>query len=143
MSTLAPEHSPAPVTGRPRPVAELVTVSLALIVVGGVYMASFFPDPPPLALPTALLAASVALLVAGMVLAVRARDFAWVRFRQVMRWALLAYVVSAGMIEYAFVRNHASGKPLLVVTLMLVVFALDVPVIIAYTVARYQSTRSG
>ena len=33
-------------------------------------------------------------------------------------------------IEFAFVRNHTRGAPLVVVTLMLVIFALDVPVLI-------------
>ena len=54
------------------------------------------------------------------------------------RWALLAYVVIAGMIEYAFVHNQASGAPLLVLSLMLVMFALDVPLSIGFTVARFQ-----
>ena len=42
------------------------------------------------------------------------------------------------MIEFAFVRNHTRGATLGVVTGMLVVFALDVPFLIATTVARYE-----
>ena len=61
----------------------------------------------------------------------------WSTFVRVGRWALLAYIIAAGMIEFAFVRNHTRGAPLAVVTGMLVVFALDVPFIIATTVARY------
>jgi hypothetical protein len=37
------------------------------------------------------------------------------------------------------VHNHASGASLLVLTLMLVIFALDVPLLIGFTVARYQT----
>jgi hypothetical protein len=135
-------HAPSETTAGFPPAAELVTLSLALIVVGGVFMASHFPSPPPLALPVALLVASAALLAAGLALIVRRRGFAWATFLLVARWALVAYVISAGMIEFAFVRNHASGGPLLVVSLMLVLFAVDVPVIIAVTVARYQSSQS-
>ncbi len=124
---------------RVAPVAQLATLSLVAVIVGGVYMASYFPGPPPLAIPLALLAVAAALLAAGLVLMARQRGFAWPVFSLVGRWALLAYVISAAMIEFAFVRNHASGAPLLVVSLMLVVYALDVPVIIAFTVARYQS----
>jgi hypothetical protein len=40
------------------------------------------------------------------------------------------------MIEYVFVHNHASGGPLVVVTLMLVMFAITIPTVIAFTVAR-------
>jgi hypothetical protein len=55
----------------------------------------------------------------------------------IARWALLAYAVIAGMIEYVFLRDHTSGGPLVVLTLALAVFAVHVPVLIAFTVARY------
>jgi hypothetical protein len=58
------------------------------------------------------------------------------------RWTLLSYVIAAGLIEFAFVKDHTRGAPLVVLTAMLVLFALDVPLIISYTVARYQSARS-
>jgi hypothetical protein len=47
--------------------------------------------------------------------------------------------VIAAMIEYVFLRNHTSGGPLVLMTLSLVVFAVNVPVLIAFTVARYDS----
>jgi hypothetical protein len=70
----------------------------------------------------------------------RLRDFAWGTFIQVGKWALLAYAVIAGMIEFAFVFDHTRGAHLVVMTLMLALFMLNVPVLIAFTVARYQST---
>ena len=127
--------------GSPRwlpPVTQLQVGALALVIVGGVYMASYFPQRPPLALPSALLAASVTMSAIGAVMLARVRDFAWDTFLLVGRWALLAYVIQAGMIEYAFVHNHASGAPLVVVTLMLVMFAITIPTVIAFTVARYE-----
>jgi hypothetical protein len=133
-------QAPGATSGGYPPAAELATVSLALVVVGGVFMAAYFPTPPPLALPIVLVAISAVLLGSAIVLLVRWRGFAWAAFSIVARWALVAYVISAGMIEFSFVRNHASGAPLLVVSLMLVLFAVDVPVIIAVTVARYQSS---
>jgi uncharacterized membrane protein YoaK (UPF0700 family) len=116
---------------------EIVTVSLAAVVVGGVWLGSHAPRRPPLALPTILLIIAAALLIAGVFMVTRVTSFSWVTFVRVGRWALLAYVIAAGMIEFAFVRNHTRGAPLAVVTGMLVVFALDVPFIIATTVARY------
>ena len=41
------------------------------------------------------------------------------------------------MIEYVFLRNHLSGGPLVILTLSLIVYALQVPTLIAFTVARY------
>jgi hypothetical protein len=55
---------------------------------------------------------------------------------------LLSYVIAAGLIEFAFVRDHTRGGPLVVLTAMLVLFAVDVPLIISFTVARFQSARS-
>jgi uncharacterized membrane protein YoaK (UPF0700 family) len=116
---------------------ETVTVSLAAVVVGGVWLGSHAPRRPPLALPTVLLIVAVVLLLAGVVMITRVAGFSWDTFVRVGRWALVAYIVAAGMIEFAFVRNHTRGAPLAVVTGMLVVFALDVPFLIATTVARY------
>jgi hypothetical protein len=121
------------------PVAELGIISLALVVVGGILMASYVPRRPPLGVPLALAAVSAVLLAAGVFLLSRLDRFAWPRFFVVFRWALLAYVISAGMIGYAFIRDHTRGAPLALVTVMLVIFALDVPLIIAFTVARYSS----
>jgi hypothetical protein len=130
--------------GSPRwlpPVTQLQVGALALVIVGGVYMASYFPRRPPLALPIALLAGSVTLCAIGALMLGRVRDFAWDTFFLVGRWALLAYVTQAGMIEFAFVHNHARGAPLVVVTVMLVMFAITIPIVIAFTVARYQVVR--
>ena len=119
------------------PVAWLATTALALVVAGGIVMASYAPRRPPLAVPTVLLGLSVLALAAAWALLVRQRDFAWRTFARVLRWALLAYVLSAGMIEFAFVRDHTRGAPLLVVSGLLVIFATSVPTTIAVTTARY------
>ncbi len=133
-------------TATPRrlpPVAGLAVVSLGLVVIGGILMASALPRRPSLAAPAAITVVSVLLLATAVVLLVRLRDFAWDRFRQVFRWALLAYVISAGMIAFAFIRDHTRGAPLAVAVVMLALFAVDIPVIIAFTVARYSSPPHG
>jgi hypothetical protein len=121
------------------PVAEVTTVSLALVVVGGILMASYAPRRPPLGPPAVLATAGAALLLASVILLARLQEFNWDRFFLVFRWALLAYVISAGVIGFAFVRDHTRGAPLALVTVMLLIYALDVPVVIAFTVARYSS----
>ena len=64
------------------------------------------------------------LLAANMIALSRVRDFAWDWFFEVGKWSLLAYAVIAGMIEYAFLRDHIGGGALVVLTLSLVVFAV-------------------
>jgi hypothetical protein len=130
-----PPDAVAPQAASP-PVTQLVIGSLALVLVGGILMAAQFPD-PPLTAPVLLLAGSAVLFAGCIVLLTRQPVFPWGVLAQVGRWALLAYVVIAGMIEYSFIHNHATGTPLLVLTLMLVMFSLDVALSIGYSVARF------
>ncbi len=119
------------------PIAWLSTGALLSIVVGGVLMASYAPRVAPLAVATTLMAIGVVLLVSAYVALSRVKVFSWTTFRKVLKWALLAYVIEAGMIEFAFARDHTRGSSLLIVTVMLCVFATSVPTTIAFTVARY------
>jgi hypothetical protein len=109
------------------------------MLVGGIYLAAHLPHRPPLGVPAALLIAGALLTLADMVVLSRIRPFAWSTFFLVIRWALLAYLVIGGMLEYVFVLDHTRGTTLVVLTATLVVFAVDVPTILAFTVARYQS----
>ena len=120
------------------PVTELGMLSLALIVIGGIYLSANIPNHVSLAPAVALLAASIALLLINMLLLARTRGFAWARFFGVAKWAFLAYLVIAAIIEYAFLRNHVNGGTLVVLTLSLVVFAVHVPMLIGFTVARFE-----
>ncbi len=122
------------------PVTALWMLSIALIAGGVSYLAAYLPKHAPLGPAVGLLAAAALVLAAGIVLLARERDFAWRRFFQVGAWTLLAYVVIAGMIEYAFVYDHTHGSVLVVMTLMLVVFLLAPPLLVAFTVARFQHT---
>lgn len=119
------------------PVTQVGMASLALIVAGGIYLSAHLPRHVPLGPAIALLAASALLLVGNLAALSRVMDFAWDRFLEIAKWALLAYGITAGMIEYAFLRNHLRGGALVVLTLSLVVYAVHVPMLIAFTVARY------
>jgi hypothetical protein len=119
------------------PVTQLGMLSLALVLAGGIYLAAHLPKAVSLAPAIALLCASAALLAVNLFALARVRDFAWRRFFEVARWALLAYLLVAGMIEYVFLRDHTSGGPLVVLTLSLLIFAVEVPLLISFTVARY------
>jgi hypothetical protein len=119
------------------PIAEIAVGVMALIIAGGITLASRLPNPAPLPLLTGLLAAAAALLAADVVLLARLRDFAWPLFFQVAGLTLLAYAVMYGILEFTFVYDHVTGATLAVLTLMLVVFAIDIPVLFGFSVARY------
>jgi hypothetical protein len=119
------------------PISEIAVAAMALIVVGGVTLASRLPRPAPLPLLIALLAAAAVLLAADIVLLARLRGFAWPVFFTVAKWSALAYFVMYGMLEFTFIYDHVPGSTLAVLTLMLLVIAVDVPLLFGFTVARY------
>jgi hypothetical protein len=114
---------------------------MALVIVGGILMAAHLPARPPLGVPVGLLAGAGLLLVASVAALTRMRAFDWGTFRVVGAWAFIAYVVIAGLLEYIFVLDHTRGAVLVVLTLMLLVFAVDIPIVLAFSVARYQKPR--
>lgn len=124
------------------PVTQLGMLSLSLIVAAVIYLSAHLPEHVSLGPAIALLAASTLLLIGNVGTLRGTEGFAWGRFLEVARWALLAYAIIAGLIEYVFLRNNTSGGPLIVLTLSLLVFALTVPVLIAFTVARYDDPAS-
>jgi hypothetical protein len=121
------------------PVTAIGMTSLALIVAGGIYLSAHLPRHVPLTPAVILLALSALLLAGNVISLLRVPGFARERFFGVAKWALLAYAITAGMIEYAFLRNHVSGGPLVVLTLSLVVYAVHVPMLVGFTVARYDT----
>ncbi len=110
------------------PVTQVGMLSLALIVIGGIYLAAHLPQEVPLGPAIGLLVASATLLLGNLFALSRAEGFNRTRFFEVGKWALLAYAITAGLIEYAFLRNGLSGGPLVVLTLSIVIYAVHVPV---------------
>jgi hypothetical protein len=119
------------------PVTEVGMASLGLIVAGGIYLSAHLPEQVSLGPAIILLILSAALLVFNIVSMMRVESFPWSRFFDVARWALLAYTITAGLIAFVFIRNQVSGGTLVVLLLSLVVYALQVPILIGFTVARY------
>jgi hypothetical protein len=122
------------------PVTEVAMLSLGLIVAGGIYLSAHLPEHVSLAPAVILLALSALLMFGNIASLARVQGFNWGRFWAVARWSLLAYAVLAGLIEYVFLQNHLSGGPLVVLTLSLVVFAVHVPTLLGFTVARYHDS---
>jgi uncharacterized membrane protein AbrB (regulator of aidB expression) len=119
------------------PVTEIGMVSLALIVAGGIYLSSHIATHVSLGPAVVLLVASAALLAGNMIALSRVKDFAWPKFFFVFKWSLLAYAITAGLIGYSFTVNHIPTGPLLVLVGSLVIYALHVPILVGFTVARY------
>ncbi len=119
------------------PFAQLAVLSVALMLVGGIDLAARIPGHPSLAFPITMVAAGGAVTVVDLVLLARVRDFAWGKFFAVLRWALLAYAVITGLLVFTFAYDGTPAGTMAVLALTLLVFAVDVPAILAFTVARF------
>jgi hypothetical protein len=119
------------------PVTEIGMVSLGLIVAGGIYLSAHIATHVSLGPAVVLLVASALLLLGNMIALSRVREFAWPKFFYVARWALLSYTITAGLIGYAFTVNPIPTGPLIVLVASLVIYAVHVPILIGFTVARY------
>ncbi|HEY7619401.1 MAG TPA: hypothetical protein VH834_06480 [Solirubrobacteraceae bacterium] len=133
------EMAPDDTTERPMPpVTQVAIASMALIVIAGIWIASHLPHHVPLGPAIALLVASAGLIVVNVVSLLRVPDFNWGAFWLVAKWAGLAYAITAGMLAWVFIKDGTAGGQLVVVLLSLVVYAIHVPLLIGFTVARYQ-----
>lgn len=121
------------------PVVVVAMVALTMAITGGVLLVSQIGEEPALLVPSVLMGGAIVLEIVSIVMLVTIRPFAWDRFAQVFGWALLAYVFQSAIIEWSFIKNDVPGRPLALLTTGLVVFATIVPLMIAFTVARYQA----
>jgi hypothetical protein len=124
--------------GRP-PIPLVCVSSMALVLVSGIYLAAYLPRHAPLGPAVGLVVAAGAALLLAVVMVVRLREFAWGSFFVVVKWASLAYLVIAGILEFVFVYDGTRGTMLALLTASLVVFAVDIPVLLGFSVARFQA----
>lgn len=127
--------------GRQRlpPVLGVGVLSLALAISGVSYLTSSLPGEPELGPAIGLLAGAAVAVLANIASLARARGFAWGVFFTVGRWILLAYAVIAGMLMFIFVYNELPARQLAFLVATLAVGAIDVPMMLAFSVARYHS----
>lgn len=126
-------------TERRFPPIEGISVGvLILVITGGVYLASHLPKHVSLT-PTIILTSLAAILVVtNVVLLSRIKNFAWNFFFQVAKWSFLAYLIIAGMLEFVFIYDGTRGSLLVLFSCTLALFALNLPILFGFTVAKFQ-----
>jgi hypothetical protein len=128
-----------PSTGRKLPpISEIAIVTMTLVVIGGTYIAGHIPDDVPLLLPTILAVAAAVLLVVNLYLTSTLKPFAWGVFKQVFGWSLVGYGVISALLMFVFLRDDIPGDVMTFLIAMLVIFAVNIPLLFAFSVARYQ-----
>jgi hypothetical protein len=124
------------------PVIELGVVSMALVIASGIYLASHIPEPVDVAPAVVLLVLSVAVLAFDALQLARIPDFAWSKFWYVAKRALVPYGIIAAMLTYVFIKDDVRGGALAVLLGSLAVFAVVVPMMLAFSVARFDESET-
>ena len=128
-----------PDTGRKLPpISEVAIATMALVIIGGTYIAAHIPDDVPLVIPTLLAIAAAALLVANIYLLSTIKPVAWGVFKQVFGWSLVGYGVISALLMFVFIRDDIPGDVMTFLIAMLVIFAVNIPLLFGFSVARYQ-----
>jgi hypothetical protein len=61
---------------------------------------------------------------------------------ELRKWGPILYLLISGMLEFVFLYDHVRGREHFVMTISIVVFALDIPFMPSFTVDRYDTNRS-
>jgi hypothetical protein len=127
------DTSRSPVVG-----CTLASIVCAFLSVG--IIAAYLPRPVPLTWPVGFLIASVVLLAAALGFLLRRRSFAWWLFFRVARWVLVLTLVFTAMAVYVFVLDGTPVKTMAIMAAVLLLTAIDIPVLIGFSVARHERT---
>ncbi len=117
----------------------LATISLAISIIGGIYLSAYLPKMAPLLPAYVILGFSLAISLMNIVLLISLKDISWKIFFQVGRWAIVAELVIASILEFVFIYDGTRGVMLIIMSFLLFLFALNVATILSFTVAKYQS----
>ncbi|HUZ22072.1 MAG TPA: hypothetical protein VMU75_16050 [Acidimicrobiales bacterium] len=120
------------------PIVALAVGAIVTAFVSVGYIAAYMPRNAPLAVPVALLVASGVMSLGAIVLLTRLRRFAWHLFFNVARWVLALTFVFAAMAEYVFAYDDTRGTPLVILTVVLILAAVNIPVVLGFSVARHE-----
>ncbi len=119
------------------PVGVVGVLALALAISGASYLSSSLPQEPPFAPAIALLVAAAAAVIFNVVSLALVRDFAWRTFFAVGRWTLLGYGLIAALLMFIFIHNNIPDRQLALLIATLAVGAVDIPMVLAFSVARH------
>jgi hypothetical protein len=114
----------------------VVSIVLVFLTIGT--LASYLPRQAPLSATVPLLALAIVVGAVAVGRLVAGRMFAWSTFLTVAKPALIAVATAAGIIEFAFLYDQTRGSSLAILTGGLLVIVVELPLLLAYSVARHE-----
>ena len=134
--------TPTPYAGdttRSPVVACIVGTIISCILAAGIIIAHV-PEPAPMWGSIMWVCIAAVLTVATMLLIRRKKPFARKRFFTVAKWVFLYILVLSGMGEYVMAFDGMRGETLVVMTVILLLFLVNIPMLWGFSVARHERT---
>jgi len=134
--------TPTPYAGdttRSPVVACIVGTIISCILAAGIIIVHT-PAPAPMWGSIMWVCIAAVLTVATIVLILGKKPFARKRFFTVAKWVLLYILVLTGMGEFVLVFDGMRGETLVVMTIILLLFLVNIPMLWGFSVARHERT---
>jgi hypothetical protein len=122
------------------PIVACITGTIISCILAAGIIIVYIPAQAPLWGPVMWVCIAAALTVVTMVLLLRKKPFARKRFFTVAKWVFLYILVLTGMGEYVMVYDGMRGEILVVMTIILLLFLVNIPMLWGFSVARHERT---
>jgi hypothetical protein len=126
-------------TKRSPVIACIVGAIISCILAAGIIIAHI-PQPAPMWGSIMWVCVAAVLTIATVVLILRKKPFARRLFFTVAKWVFLYILVLTGMGEYVIAFDGTRGESLVVMTIILLLFLVNIPMLWGFSVARHERT---
>jgi hypothetical protein len=135
-------NTPQPYAGdtRSSPVIICIIITIISCILAAGIIIAHIPEPAPLWGSIMWVCIGAVLTVATVVLIIRKKPFARTLFLKVAKWVFLYILVLTGMGEYVIIFDGTRGETLLVMTIILLLFLVNIPMLWGFSVARHERT---
>jgi hypothetical protein len=118
-------------------IASIIGTVISCILAAGIIIAHI-PGPAPMWGSVMWVCIAAVLTIATVILILRKKPFARKLFFKVAKWVFLYILVLSGMGEYVIVFDGTRGEPLVVMTIILLLFLVNIPMLWGFSVARHE-----
>ena len=120
------------------PVIACIIGTVISCILAASFIIAHMPGPAPIWGSVIWVGIAAALTIVTIVLILRKRPFARKLFFTVAKWVFLYILVLTGMGEYVIVFDGTRGEPLVVMTIILLLFLVNIPMLWGFSVARHE-----
>ncbi len=127
---------------RSSPIILCITVTVISCILAAGIMIAHFPGPAPLWGSWMWVGIAAGLTIASTILILRRKPYARKLFFKVAGWVFLYILILTGVGEYVIVFDGMRGEPLVIMTIILILFLINIPLLWGFSVARHERVSS-